>query len=201
MNNRKLPFFGKKGTIKEIKITATEKYIVVSRYGATADEQETILSTPNTKINYNLLMKEYMSNLKEYLNITNNKYETYIKSKNKIKLEKNQIYFLLSTGITMIALSIPLLITHDARGYFGIVLDTIAIPTELTGMKLYFESKSNHEKQKFIKEYENRKKELELLEKSFSKTIEKSETKFNGLENSKTEKIVDLNKCRVRKVA
>jgi hypothetical protein len=199
MNNRKLPFLGIGGTIKEIK--ENKKYFIVTRYGADKNDNDITCFTPKTIKNYNSLVEEYTKTLKRYLDNNSNRYKTYKKQNLKKELNKNYIYLLLSTGITMTLLSIPLLITHDARGYLGIILNTIAIPTDLKAIKLYIENKNNQEKQKFISSYENRKKELENMSKNISKTNKKKETKYNGLNKSNNEKIVELNKYKIKKVA
>ena len=135
MNNMnfKLPFYGKKGTIKDIK--EEQKYYVVYRYGL-SEKEESIFYVPKNDNNLSLLMNNYNNDLKEYLDLNADKYDTYKQTRLKKAINKNSLKALYGISGAMILSSIPLFSTHEAIGFVGVLLDTIAIPTIVYGINV-----------------------------------------------------------------
>ena len=197
MNNMnfKLPFYGKKGTIKDIK--ENDKYYLVYRYGLT-DNEETIFYVPKNDNNLSLLMDNYNYDLKEYIDINASKYETYKKNRLKKTVNINTIKSMLFLSSIMLLSSIPLFNTHEEIGFIGVILDTIAIPTIIYTTSEFMKKKNDDKKVKFINNYNQMSHKYKNNVKKYIQ--EKELTKYNGLVNDKSKKpVVDLTKVKALK--
>ena len=197
MNNMnfKLPFYGKKGTIKDIK--EDNKYYIVYRYGLSENE-ETIFYVPKNDNNLELLINNYNSDLRGYLDTNADKYETYQKTRLKKKININLVKALFGvSGITLLS-SIPLFNTHEAIGFVGVILDTIATSTAIYATIEIVKKITDDKKAKYIKNYNQMNHKYQTSIKKYNQDME--ETKFIGLVNDKTKKtIVDLTKVKTLK--
>lgn len=194
MNNMnfKLPFYGKKGTIKDIK--EDEKYYIVYRYGLT-NQEESIFYVPKNDNNLLLLMNNYNNDLKEYLEINSNKYETYKQTRLKKDINKNSLKILFAISGFMILSSIALFGTHEPIGFVGVILDTIAIPTTIYATSEMIKKRKDEQKEKFIKSYNKMNHKYKIGVKEYIK--EKEETKYKGIITDKEHNpVLDLTKVK-----
>ena len=177
MNNMnfKIPFYGKKGTIKNIK--EDDKFYLVYRYGMSENE-EMLFYVPKNKNNLARLLDNYYVDLSEYLNANSVKYETYKKSRLKKKINMNSVKLMLVGSGLLLLSSIPLLSTHDSIGFAGIILDTVAIPTAAYAIGEIILDKNDKQRFKFIRHYDQLSHKYQAGSKKFIK--KKEETKYNG---------------------
>ncbi len=197
MNNMnfKIPFYGKKGTIKDIK--EDNKYYVVYRYGLSSGE-ENIFYVPKNDNNLSLLMDNYNNDLKGYLDINADKYETYKKSRLNKNINMKSVNALLSVSGAMILLSIPLFNTHESIGFFGVVLDTVAVPIAIYTVGAIIKKKNDDKKGKYINNYNKIYNKYKINTKN--KYLNNKKTEYKGLVNDNTKKpVVDLNKVKTLK--
>ena len=194
MNNMnfKIPFYGKKGTIKDIKEDA--KYYIVYRYGLSEDE-EIVFYVPKNDNNLSLLMDNYNSDLKGYLDMNANKYETFKKTRLNRKINMNTVKAMLAVSSVMLLSSIPLINTHEEIGFFGVILDTIAIPTVIYAAGEFVKKIDDDKKAKFVNSYNQMNHKYKNNIKRYNQ--EKDETKYKGLANDESKKpVVDLTKVK-----
>ena len=185
--NYSLPFYGKKGTISNIK--ENEKSYIVNRYDITGKENLT-LEVPKNNKNYNLLIENYYTDLKDYLITNNNKYEYYRKSKSKNKVNANTIIYLKVASIALIIASLPLLRTQNTLGYLGIALDAIALPAIISSINLSIKEKNNEKRSQFINKYNELEHRLRIHNENKAKTI--SLTKYSEVKTNDKEPKRDL---------
>ena len=173
MNNKTLPFSGKKGTIKEIKEDG--KYFIVERWGATEKDKTTTLYVPNTEENYNALNKEYTDSLRMYINNNKNKYEIYCRDIKTKRYSYKSLYSVMAVSLLIIGLSVPLLFTNDIRGLIGIQLSFYSFMAFSIASRFFVENKIEDRKKKFISEHEEIVNECNHLEqKTKNKITEKT---------------------------
>lgn len=174
--NFSLPFYGKKGTIS--KIQEQDKYYIVSRYDINGKEGFVTKVAKTTK-NYNLLLENYYSDLKDYLVKYGNRYEEYKMTRLNKKINMNLVNLLKLVAIIMITSSIPLLLTHEALGYLGVVLDVLSIPTLVTSINLSLKDSNDKKKAEFINKYNELEHRLIMYNDNKEKTV--NLTKYKGL--------------------
>lgn len=187
--NYTLPYYGKKGTISNIK--ENERYYQTERYGLNKKETY-ILNVPKNKKNEELIIKNYYDDLKEYLNINKEKYNIYKEKRSKTKINSLKTNILKLSSITMIAISIPLLLTHDIRGYIGITLDILSIPIIITSIKNSINERQDKKRKQFINKYNDLEHRLRIYNEKKSKN--KTLTQYTSLKTYNKEPIRDLNK-------
>lgn len=195
--NYTLPFYGLAGTISTI--TEDDKHYIVTRYGKDIREDKTKLLIRKSNASYKELMENYYDDLKTYLEIGSNRYSTYKKASSTISANSNMPIILRSLAIIMISLSVPLLLTHEALGYIGVVLDVLSIPTSGLAIKLTTLEKKEKQRKQFIKKYDNYQREFKMLTSNLEIQKTKDTTKYNGLEQNKNTPIRELNKTLSRK--
>ena len=188
-----LPYYGIKGTISEIK--ESENYYTVYRYGM-SEKDIYILEVPKNIKNNELLLNNYYSDLKNYLNENKEKYEQY---KNKKYKKHPNLNLLKIIAIVMLSSSIPLLQTYNILGYVGIALDILSIPVVISVIKLSIDEKKKEKNIKFIKKYNELQHKLRLHNESLEKSHEI--TKYSELTKDAKEPKRDINKILIRKKA
>ena len=194
MNNMnfKLPFYGKKGTIKDIK--EDKKYYIVYRYGL-SEKEESIFYVPKNDNNLSLLMDNYNDDLKEYLETNRDKYETYKKTRLNKDINKNSLKVLFGISGAMILSSIPLFNTHEAIGFIGVLLNTVAIPTAIYGTLEMIKKTKDDKKEVFIRQYNQMTNRYKTNAKEYNQ--ENKETKYKGISTDKSNNpVVDLSITR-----
>lgn len=191
-----LPFYGKKGTIS--KIQEQDKYYIVSRYDINGKEGFVTKVVKTTK-NYNLLLENYYSDLNDYLVKYGNRYEEYKMTRLKKKINTNLVNLLKLTAIVMITSSIPLLLTHEALGYLGVVLDVLSIPVLITSINLSLKDSNDKKKAEFINKYNELEHRLRIYNDSKEKTV--NLTKYKGLKTNIKEPERDLTLIKEMKKA
>lgn len=194
--NLSLPFYGQKGTISRIQ--EEDKYFLVYRYDINGKENFITKIAKTTK-NYNLLLENYYSDLKDYLSKYGYKYEEYKMTRLKKKINMNLVNLLKLTAIIMITSSIPLLLTHEALGYLGVVLDVLSIPVLVTSINLSLKDSDDKRKAEFINKYNDLEHRLRIYNDNKEKTI--NLTKYKGLKTSIKEPERDLTLIKEMKKA
>lgn len=197
MNNMnfKIPYFGKKGSIKDIK--ENNKFYLVYRYGLT-EKEETLFYVPKNKNNLKDLLDNYYSDLKEYLDINANKYETTKKTRLKKDINLGLIKIMSVASLTMLLASIPLLNTHNQIGFIGVTLDTLAIPTAVYAIGEFVKLHNDTKKAKFIKKYNQLRHKYQKGIRDNVKVNEK--TVYHGLDyNKNKDHTNDLSKVKILK--
>ncbi len=197
MNNMNfmLPFYGKKGTIKDIK--EDSKYYLVYRYGLTENE-ETIFYVPKNNNNLELLLNNYYKDLDGYLDANSNKYKMYKKSRLNKKINYNAVIGMFGVSSLLFVSSIPLINSHELIGFLGVLMDTIAIPTAGYAIKELIDKKRDEKKELFIKEYNNLSHKLQSCDKK--DIIINKNTIYQGLSNDfNKDRVNDLSKTKVLK--
>lgn len=192
--NYSLPFYGKKGTISNIE--ETDKNYLVHRYDITGKENLTLKVPKNAK-NYNLLLENYYTDLKDYLITNNNKYEYCKKNKAKNKVKVKTIIYLKLASIALIAVSLPLLSTQSTLGYIGVALDVLAIPTIISSFKLSIKERNSEKSANFINKYNELEHRLRIYNENKSRTV--SLTKYSGVKTNDKEPKRDLRKVLEKK--
>ena len=191
--NYTLPYYGKKGTIS--KIEEREKKYIVYRYGM-SEKDIYILEVPKNIKNNELLLNNYYSDLKNYLNANKEKYEQY---KNKKYKKHPNLNLLKIIAIVMLSSSIPLLQTYNILGYVGIALDILSIPVVISVIKLSIDEKKKEKNIKFIKKYNELQHKLRLYNEKQEKSYKI--TKYSELTKDAKEPKRDINKKLIRKKA
>lgn len=194
--NFSLPFYGKKGTIS--KIQEQDKYYIVSRYDINGKESFVTKVAKTTK-NYNLLLENYYLDLKYYLVKYGNRYEEYKMTRLKKKININLVNLLKLAAIIMITSSIPLLLTHEALGYLGVVLDVLSIPVLVTSINLSLKDSNDKKKAEFINKYNELEHRLIMYNDNKEKTV--NLTKYKGLKTDIKEPERDLTLIKEMKKA
>ena len=195
MNNKTLPFSGKKGTIKEIKEDG--KKFIVERWGATPEDDTTILYVPNTEENYNALNKEYTDSLKACINKNSNKYEIYCRDIKTKRYSYKSLYYVMAASLLIIGASIPLLLTNDIRGLIGVQLSVYSFMAFGIATRFFIENKIEDRKKKFISEHEEKKNEYKYLEEKTKKREITERTHYSVLEKDKNP-VIEYDKVKVR---
>ncbi len=190
--NYTLPYYGKKGTIKNIE--EKEKNYQVTRYGMNKSNTYQ-LQVKKNKQNEELLIENYYNDLLEYLNVNKNKYNNYKQNNNKIK--SSTINLLKITGIVMIATSIPLIQSYETAGYIGIALDILSIPVIAGIIKLSIEEKKQNKRTDFINKYDELKHKLKIYTEKETKSLDL--TKYSTVMKDDKEPKRDINKKLERK--
>ncbi|MEE3342959.1 MAG: hypothetical protein VZS44_02595 [Bacilli bacterium] len=193
MNNMnfKLPFYGKKGTIKDIK--EDTKYYLVYRYD-TSKDKDILFYVPKNEKNLNRLLDNYYNDLKGYLENSSEKYETLKQNRMKKVINTDNIKLMLGISTSLILLSIPLINTHETIGFVGVVLDTLAIPTTSYAISELIKNYKDQKNAKFINNYKklSQKYQSEAQIKNTNK-----ETIYQGLsKNNNKNHINDLTKTK-----
>ena len=191
--NYTLPYYEKKGTIS--KIEEREKKYIVYRYGM-SEKDIYILEVPKNIKNNELLLNNYYSDLKNYLNLNKEKYEQYKNTKYKKHPNLNLLKII---AIVMLSSSIPLLQTYDILGYVGIALDILSIPVVISVIKLSIDEKKKEKNIKFIKKYNELQHKLRLYNEKQEKSYKI--TKYSELTKDAKEPKRDINKKLIRKKA
>ena len=191
--NYTLPYYGIKGTI--YKIEERENYYTVYRYGM-SEKDIYILEVPKNIKNNELLLNNYYSDLKNYLNLNKEKYEQYKNTKYKKHPNLNLLKII---AIVMLSSSIPLLQTYDILGYIGIALDILSIPVVISVIKLSIDEKKKEKNIKFIKKYNELQHKLRLYNEKQEKSYKI--TKYSELTKDAKEPKRDINKKLIRKKA
>ena len=191
--NYTLPYYGIKGTI--YKIEERENYYTVYRYGM-SEKDIYILEVPKNIKNNELLLNNYYSDLKNYLNLNKEKYEQYKNTKYKKHPNLNLLKII---AIVMLSSSIPLLQTYDILGYVGIALDILSIPVVISVIKLSIDEKKKEKNIKFIKKYNELQHKLRLYNEKQEKSYKI--TKYSELTKDAKEPKRDINKKLIRKKA
>ena len=191
--NYTLPYYGIKGTI--YKIEERENYYTVYRYGM-SEKDIYILEVPKNIKNNELLLNNYYSDLKNYLNANKEKYEQYKNTKYKKHPNLNLLKII---AIVMLSSSIPLLQTYDILGYVGIALDILSIPVVISVIKLSIDEKKKEKNIKFIKKYNELQHKLRLYNEKQEKSYKI--TKYSELTKDAKEPKRDINKKLIRKKA
>ena len=195
MNNMnfKIPFYGKKGTIKDIK--EDTKFYKVYRYGL-SEKEENIFYVPKNDGNLEALLDNYYSDLKGYLDANADKYETYKKSRLNKKVNLNTVKAMIGVSGLLILSSIPLFNTHEPIGFVGVLLDTVAIPTALYSVNEIVNKKKDEKKARYITKYNQFQHKYQTGIEKHEK--EKEKTTYKGVViNDKDKKpIVDISKVR-----
>ena len=199
MNNKTLPFAGKKGTIKEIKEDG--KYFIVERWGATEKDETTTLYVPNTEENYNALNKEYTDSLKACINKNSSKYEIYCRDIKTKRYSYKSLCSVMAASLLMVGLSVPLLLTNDIRGLIGVQLSVYSLMAFGIATRFFIENKIEDRKKKFISEHEEKLDECNhLIEKTKNREFTEK-THYSVLENDKNPVIEkDIVKVREKTV-
>ena len=192
--NYSLPFYGKKGTISTIK--ENNNNYIVNCYDFTGKDN-IVLEVPKNNRNYNQLIDNYYKDLKEYLKANNNKYEYYNQTKKENKTNKKTITLLKLISIAAIALSIPLLSTHEELGYIGITLNAISIPLLVSSINLTTKARKEEKKKKFINKYNELEHRLRIYNENKVKSYD--QTKYMGVKSYEKEPKRDLNKILEKK--
>ena len=194
--NYNLPFYGKKGTISSIK--EDNRNYIVNRYDFTG-KPDIVLEVPKNNTNYEMLIDNYYTDLKDYLITNNNKYEYYKKTRSNKKIDNKTANLLKVGSIAALAISIPLLNTHEALGYLGITLDVIAIPLLISSIKIDIQKKEDKKKTNFINKYNELEHRLRIYNEGKTKSITK--TTYNGVKSNERTPKRDLRKVLERKKA
>ena len=195
MNNKTLPFSGKKGTIKEIKEDG--KKFIVERWGATPEDDTTILYVPNTEENYNALNKEYTDSLKACINKNSNKYEIYCRDIKTKRYSYKSLYYVMAASLLIIGASIPLLLTNDIRGLIGVQLSVYSFMAFGIATRFFIENKIEARKKKFISEHEEIVNECNHLENTRNREITDRKTHYSTLKSDKNP-VKENNMVKVR---
>lgn len=185
MYNKELPYCGKKGQIKWIKLSEDGKFILVARWGATKKEKETIVFVPNTEENRKDLELEYMSSLKYVIDYDNSKYETYCKTLNLKRYNNKSLYSVITVSLAIMGISISLLSTNDLRGIIGIQSLIFSFTAFSIALRFCFENLKDDKKKLFISKHETRVNEYNVLDKTYNKTYQNDKTKYRILEKDK----------------
>ncbi len=192
----KVPFYGKKGTIKTIKENGN--YYIVTRQGLNGEDGE-VLATPK-KYKKNL-MDNYLEDIQEYLDTNSAKYQTAKNNLSKKAFSKNKIVLgtLMATSITTASV-LGTIFTTEAVSYAFITtlfFSFIASCHELNELKKYFEEKKN---KKFIKEYKNYQEEVNAYRREKGNQNTKNNTHYNGItKEDEKDKIIDIEMKKVLK--
>ena len=192
--NYSLPFYGKKGTISNIE--ETDKNYVVYRYDFTGKDS-LVLEVPKNTKNYNLLLENYYTDLKDYLITNNNKYEYCKRTRLNNKVKEKTIISLKIISIALITASLPLIATQGTLGYIGVTLDALAIPAIISSVNLSLKENNIKKKTNFINKYNELEHRLRIYNKGKSKTV--SLTKYSELKIDNKEPKRDLKKILEKK--
>lgn len=179
--NFKLPYYDKKGTIKDIVEVEEDgiEYYLVYRYGGNEKEEVLPQKVSKKPKNYNYLCENYYNDLKEYLTQNSAKYETYKHTKPKRSINENLINILKASAIIMNGASIPFLLNSSYLFFIGITLNTLSLPFLLTSINLSAKETANKKKNNFINQYDKLEHKLRLHKQELKEV--KKETRYNGL--------------------
>ena len=190
MINLKLPFFGKRGTIKNIK--ENKNVYVVTRYGI---EEKQIV--PKKKKNLDGLYKNFYDDTRNYIEASYDKYKNYKqilterkkqgKSKLHLNINKLKIALLISGSVTTLSAIglIALLPTASIMLYLDmstLALSLVSLTAITNNLIGYLKDKK---KDNFIKEYNNYEKELNNYNIINSKKTITKPTRYLGLSKDK----------------
>lgn len=196
--NLSLPFYGTKGTIKNI--VETDKSYTVYRYDLDG-KANIVSSVPKNIKNYSLLIENYYNDLKGYLEVYSNRYEGYRISSLNRKNNSVLINLLMVLSVVMIGTSIPMLLSFQTLGVFGVVLDVLSIPLLVTSVGLSLKELDDKKKKEFIENYQKFEYRYKLYDDERVK--QNIKTKYTGLQKSENNnKVIDLNLVKeLKKVA
>ena len=185
-----LPFFEKKGTI--CNIIEEDKNYIVYRYDTNG--KKITLKVPKNSKNYNLLLENYYTDLKDYLDTNNNKYECY-KKENLNKIKNSKITLLKLVSILLLVASISLLATSGLLEYIGFILAIVSVPTIISSIAISAKEKDRENKLQFINKYNELENKLKIYNGSKNKTIKL--TQYTGLNPNNRNPKIDLKKVKV----
>ena len=184
-----VPFYGIKGSISKVKDDGNQ--YLVTRYDVNGKDGEVF---PISKKKQKELIKNYVSDVKKYLEINKAKYVTLLNNQSKIKhtkLEKT----ILTTVYTLISTAsiIGLIFATGSISY--VCLATFFVSFIATCNEFNILKKDNIEgkNQEFIHKYKNYMIELN----KHSKEKQYSKTKYSTISESNTETVIDINKRKV----
>lgn len=184
-----LPFFGKKGSVKNI--LENEKTYTISYYGVSLKDDCVVSEIPKNEKNYNLLMEIYYNDLEEYLIINSSRYDSYKNSKFLEKGNADLINLLLILAVLLIGCSIPMILSFENLFLLGIGLDVLSIPVLVTSFGLYFKEIDSKKKEKFVENYRKLEYRYRLFKEDESK--QNIKTKYVGLQKiNSDDKVIDL---------
>lgn len=189
MVNYKLPFYGKRGSIGEIK--ETESGFQVLTYNVDGDKfNETIMirNTPSNRID---LLNNFFQNVEEYLKINQNK---FIELKNKEKknvANKNMAMIILIVSV-LLGIGIPGVGICLGTANFGslgasLIVGAAFATASVISLK---NGKENESIDDFVKNYYNLQHELKIYKEERNKAMrEKKDVKSRSLSPSSYDKI------------
>ena len=157
MLNKSLPFYGRKGSINELK--ETEKNYNVSTYNIEGKKNQNTMIIKKTTQNKNELLKSYYKDVKEYLKTNNEKYENaiHIKDIDFPNTKLIEIIFILSIVLAIAPLTTALIgMTSLMTAIYSLA---VGIPFSIAATIILKKIEKQDKKNKFIKEYSNLNKE------------------------------------------
>ncbi len=186
----KLPFFGKRGTIKSIK--ETKNVYEVSRYGIS--EKQIV---PKKQKNLQGLINNYHEDTKKYLESNYNKYSSYKniinerkrngKYKGKIDINKIKAVLLTSTigaGLSAITL-LALLPSTSILVYLDMSILALSLATISASSNILANHLKDKKKDTFISKYNDYQKEVNEYNLNKNK-IKNIPTKYRGINKENT---------------
>lgn len=198
---KKIPYYGKYNSISSIELSEDTLTYLVKRFNNQGKERDEIFIIPNKKKNTDAILRDYFSNVEEYLQKNKNKYTSYKNKKISIKkdfnipkLEKlkniSKIGLLLSVLIILLAIITASSIGIYYIGFIGL------IPSSTSLFLLNDISKDSKIKQ-FLNDYEEFELNLTNYQTQIDHENKNSLTAYNGLNKDKN-KGNDLNLKKIR---
>lgn len=155
-----IPFYGTKGTICRIEVLKDVDdnrelfyYKVLYNHDGSINPDKIRVS----KRHFALLVKDYYSDLKKYLDLNNDKYLVYKTERSANFLDKNKIQLQFVVSMILTAIGIPILISTT---YIGAIIEAIFILLFYTTYDKKKKISESDAKTNFIKEYDEYQKKL-----------------------------------------
>lgn len=178
-----IPFYGKEGTIREIKELG-ENYFEIKSYN-----KHGIVSVSKVNIDKKFLLNKYLNNLEEFLNMNRENYDSDKLVINGKVIKKRCIIMILCSIITCFV--IPVLGYISTSGILfviSMIISFLSIPTlSFSAMELLYK-RVEHEVKRNVDLYENLNKEKNRVKNELLLMDESNnKTKFRSIEPKKVE--------------
>lgn len=195
MFKKKIPYYGKKDSIKSIK-RLDNNYFEIEVYG-----RDGVVSTSKVIVAEEQMLKHYLDAIEGYLFDMKDKYKEACDVVNNNNIKSNCIKMLIVAIIVGIGLPLLGYLMNNALAYylgFGVTA-TMCIPTSIYCLKEIIFNTSINEIKQSIKEFEDLVDERNRVKGEINKlAIKKDKTKFSSIDPMRQE-VLDNNKKLVKK--
>lgn len=209
MLNKRLPFYGKRGSIGEI--SETDDYYQVKTYDIDGKYND-IINVRKTYQDKNSLFGNYYKDVEEYLNLNKDKLDSLSKEEKKVLLNKRMVKVILTISVLIgiLPLAVSIVLGNASLWSIGGITLLIGASFSTASIISLKNIKEYEDKEEFKRTYKNLEHELKVYKSELNNELvsKKSKNKSNNRNltpinrtNDKVNSLIKTKKIDDNKVA